>query len=127
MAVVKLLNSKMMPRAGIYDLSEPMRTEDWALEVIRAAKAGALESYIGYQKTADLIAEMTGIPIAVNRGQTGIKDGDTMLIAALNYRPDAPTKGAPVREEDFEFFKAQFWEHAPTLGERMLKVIKDSE
>lgn len=31
------------------------------------------------------------------------------VIAALNYRVDAPTKGAPVNERDFEFFQASYW------------------
>lgn len=49
-----------------------------------------------------------------------------MLIAVLNYRPDAPTKGAPVNEEDFEFLGAEFWEEPAAIGERILKVIADN-
>lgn len=100
---VKLMNSKMMPAEGIYELK---RIEaDEFTDLVRKSNSD-LESYIGYQQTAELISRMSGIKIPVNRSATPIADGDVMLIAALNYRPDAPTKGAPVNESDFEFFIA---------------------
>lgn len=103
----RLMNSAMMPAPGNYRLREVDVTE-FAQAVNRAQAAGALESYVGYPQTADLIARLSGVPILVSREQTPVFDGDVLLICRLRYRvADPKTKGEPVAE-DFQYFICEY-------------------
>ena len=100
---ILLVNSAMMPQPGLYSMSSITRRE-FINEVIRAHDNHQLESYIGYRQNAELIYKWTGIQVAVNRSETRINEGDTMLVMKLKYRPSSDSKGRHVREDDFEFY-----------------------
>lgn len=101
---ILLMNSAMMPAPGKYELARLSKDE-----FCRGVKqAGNLHSYIGYPQNAELIEQWTGVTITVNRGQTDIRPGETMLIMKLKYRADNGTKGKPVDDDDFEFFACTY-------------------
>ena len=105
--LVRLLNSAMMPRHGWYDY-RPCQSDTFVTAVKNAHAAGALRSYIGYEQTAKMIEDMTGVPIPVSREQTPVNVGDMLLICKLAYRVGDPkTKGQPM-PADFEFGVAHF-------------------
>ena len=99
--MIKLMNSAMMPQAGQYKL---VQLSQWQF-VDALRRAGAVDSYVGYPQTAAFVERISGVGGAVSRRQTGLEDGERVLVVKLAYRPqDANTKGAPVNEEDYEFF-----------------------
>lgn len=100
------MNSAMMPREGFYNLVQITRDE-FAAILIEAAHSNQLASYIGYQQNADLIKKMTGIGVPIVYEKTEVRDGDTLLCMTLKYRKGR-NKGAPVDEDDFEYFLAQY-------------------
>lgn len=105
-----LMNSAMMPQPGQYRMYRIDRN-NFAGRLREAHGTGVLVSYIGYQQTAEFITKITGVPVEVNRTETKLQDGDFILVCKLKYRVDARTKGAPVDEDDFEFFRATYSEN----------------
>ena len=101
------MNSAMMPSEGTYTLTR-IDAERFAHFI--KENAPNLESYIGYQSTADHIYSLTGVRVPVIREQTSIADGDTILICKLKYRAqDISMKGsrdaqAALTPDDFEYF-----------------------
>lgn len=96
----------MMPREGNYRLWRLTPTE-FGAHVRDAHREGTLRSYIGYQQTADLVARLAGVPIAVSRDSTLVEDGDKLLICRLRYRVAPGSKGEQ-QPEDFEFFACAY-------------------
>lgn len=109
MRKVKLLNSAMMPKEGIYTLKRISKKEFCNL-LVQAQKDGILESYIGYQDNINLIAEWTGITVPFSRANTTVEDRDILLIMKLARRMGDPSmKGKfSFGEGDFEFFRAEY-------------------
>lgn len=105
--MVRLLNSSMMPKAGIYSM-ESITVAQFCDILVDAYENQKLDSYIGYQQNADLIEKLTGIRPAINRNNTILENGDTILIMKLGYR--ANNKRGQVDENDFEFFEASYQE-----------------
>lgn len=97
----------MMPTEGKYTLRK-ITKQQFAAAVIAAVSAGQLNSLIGYPQNIEILREMTGCDIPLNRGQVNFQDGDTALIMRLSYRPGAHTKGQKVNPEDFEYFRAEY-------------------
>jgi len=108
---VRLLNSAMMPREGIYKMKR-INKHQFCEILINAHREGNLDSYIGYQDNLELIKKWTGITLPFRRDTTGIEDGDILLIMKLNKRMGDPTLKGKVQfcEEDFEFFIAEYKE-----------------
>ena len=105
--MIHLMNSAMMPSDGHYFLYQ-ISPRQFATAVANAHHEGHLKSYIGYEQTASMISDLSGVPVEVNREQTVLETGDEMLIARLRYRVANPgTKGQPV-PEDFEFFRCLY-------------------
>jgi len=103
--VIKLMNSAMMPTEGHYQLSRLSR--DMFVSILR--DAGQCDSYVGYEQTAQFVERISGVKVEVSRRQTTFADGDRALIVRLAYRvPDATTKGAPVDENEYEFFLVRY-------------------
>jgi len=100
--MIRLLNSAMMPAEGTY------RLRRCSIAAFAELLQQDFVSYIGYPQTADFVARVIGRECPVNRQQTTLEDGDVLAIIRLKYRPDAPTKGAQVNEDDFEFFVADY-------------------
>lgn len=103
--MVRLLNSSMMPKAGIYKMKSITITEFCDI-LVDAYSNGELDSYIGYQQNANIIEKLTGIRPVINRDNTILEDGDTLLIMKLGYR--ASNKRGQVDENDFEYFQASY-------------------
>ena len=112
---VLLLNSAMMPvLSGTYRV-EGLTRKGFVTAVRSAHADGLLESYIGYEQTANLISEWTDIDIPLNRSKTSVIDGQTMLVMRLKYRPNAETKGALVQASNFEFARITYTESEEEL------------
>lgn len=107
--MIRLMNAAVMPREGNYALRRLTPAEFAAL--VQDAHAGqALASYIGYPNAADVLSELCGVPIPLNRESTPVEDGDTLLIARLVYRVDNPAAKGQVKATvaDYEFFIARY-------------------
>ena len=106
--MIKLMNSAMMPREGDY-YNRRLTLEEFAKEVKNAHENGTLESFIGYESTAAIIKQISGVPITISRAQTTIEHDDVLLIAKLKYRVNPGEKGiSQPGIEDFEFFRCKF-------------------
>lgn len=106
--MVKLTNSAVMPQHGVYRARQ-ITKEEFVSLVQRAHAEGTLESYIGYPQNVELIRKWAGVDVALNRAETRLEDGDVMLVMKLRYRvADPSAKGAPVGEDDFEFYVVEY-------------------
>lgn len=105
----KLMNSAMMPREGLYRCRR-ITPEDFGRLVAEAAASGGIESYIGYEATADIVELLSGYRPEVSRANTNVEPGDIMLVARLKYRAENPKAKHMLRPEigDFEFFVVQY-------------------
>jgi prepilin-type N-terminal cleavage/methylation domain-containing protein len=119
---VLLLNSAVMTKEGEYK-AKKISFEEFKRELKRAIEAGTLESYIGYQETAEVLAEATQVKIPVNRGMANIQDGDVMLVAKLTRRVNPTDKGnVKPSIEDFEFMKVEY--KAPSKREKGFTLVE---
>lgn len=100
------MNSGMMPSPGIYSI-QPITPEEYADAVKSAIDSGEWASSIGYPDNIRIIRELTGFEIPINREETELQPGDTMLIMRLRYRVQG-YKNFPVSLGDFDFFRATF-------------------
>lgn len=104
-----VMNSAMMPAPGVYDCRE-ITPAQFFLKVAEAHFAGRLQSHIAYPQNRDMIERMTGIRLELSRTDTRIENGDELLMMKVKYRPQG-VKGAPIPDEDFEFFRATYRKH----------------
>ena len=105
--MIRLLNSAMMPTEGVYRLSK-INKEEFVTILQKAVNENQLESYIGYPQNIELLKQWSGLDIPLNRKETVVEDGDTLLIMKLNYRPEAGSKGLDVNDSSFLFYRAEF-------------------
>ena len=107
--MIKLMNSAIMPRSGDF-YNREIGLEQFAEEVRVADETDTLDSYIGYQTTADIIEEISGVKVGISRAQTKVEHGDVLLIIKLKYRlGDPKLKGITQPTiDDFEFFRCGF-------------------
>jgi hypothetical protein len=106
---VKLMNSAMMPKDGIY-LRESISEDKFFQELIDAYNRGVLESYIGYPQNAEYIFRKTGIRVPINRAEADLRSGDKALVMKLKYRVADPTaKGQPVDVSQYEYCRVRYW------------------
>jgi len=105
--MIHVMNAASMPLEGTYTIKR-IDKETFLSALCAAYGDGALSSSIGYQQNADYIRKRTGITLPLSRQETTIQDGDRLLIMKLRYRVDGLPKGAPVDENDFEFFWCEF-------------------
>jgi len=103
-----LMNSAVITKNGTYVAREI--TPDEARDIVRKfQELGEIISYVGYEQTAEYMARTLGIDVPLNRGQVDLQKGDIMLVCKLKYRVANPaTKGAPVREDDFEWMEVMY-------------------
>ena len=98
---MKLLNSAMMPREGLYVMKR-ISFEEFKAVLKASYERDSIDSYIGYQQNIDLINKWTGIKLETNRDQTVLEDTDSFLVMKLKYRVSDPnSKGAKVNENSF--------------------------
>lgn len=108
--MVKLMNSAMMPSPQFLYRPRLLSRDEFALLVRAAHERGELESYIGYEATADHIAKVSGIAVPLSRAETRVRAGDVMLVCKLRYRLANPGEKASaaaqaaIRDEDYEYW-----------------------
>lgn len=107
--MIKLMNSAMMPKPGIYTLEKID-----AYEFCNILKHNEFESYIGYEETADFVKRLTGLDIKVSREETTLKDGDMMLIVKLPYRVKNVKDKGSLSPNFYEFYKSTY--KSPSKG-----------
>lgn len=105
--MIHVVNSAVMPLEGTYTMKR-IDEKTFFNALIAACGDGVLSSSIGYQQNVDYIRKKIGISLFTTREETKIQDGDMLLIMKLKYRVDGLPKGAPVDENDFEFFWCEF-------------------
>jgi len=105
--MIHVMNAASMPLEGTYTLKR-ITYEEFFFELKMADRYGVLLSSVGYPQNLDFIKKYSGITLPLSRQETKIKDGDKLLIMKLRYRVDGLPKGAPVDENDFEFFECEF-------------------
>jgi hypothetical protein len=101
----RLLNSAMMPKPGTYHLTR-IEISEFSDLLVEAYSENSLISYIGYPQNIQIIQDITGIHLTLNRKNTELNDGDTILIMKLNYRPD--NKRGQVDRNSFEYFVGDY-------------------
>lgn len=99
--MIRLLNSAMMPKVGIYKMKE-IEKDNFFQHVKDAASRGELSHNIGYQQNVDIINSETGLSLVANRDRTELQDGDTILSMTLSYR--SFKKGEIVNVDDFKYY-----------------------
>ena len=105
--MIHVMNAAMMPLEGTYQMKR-IDEKTFFNALIAACGDGVLSSSLGYQQNVDYIRKKTGLSFFTTRAETKIQDGDRLLIMKLRYRVDGLPKGAPVDENDFEFFWCEF-------------------
>lgn len=105
--MLKLVNSAMMPVAGMYRMT--MLTESEFAERLRAAQ---FESFIGYETTATHVQQIAGVHVPVSRAETTLRSGDTMLVCRLNFRLANPKMKADrnyvPQRSDYEYCAVEY-------------------
>lgn len=99
---VYLINSSVITSDGLYSLDTI-----GAVQFVSELKETDFISTIGYQETADLVADMIGKPVPVSREQITMKTGDVAYVVKLKYRINDPkTKGqVSYSSMDYQFQK----------------------
>lgn len=107
--MIKLMNAAVMPRAGVYRVSELS-----ASEFADALKSEEFQSFVGYDSTAKHIESIAGVSVPVCRDQAAVEDGDRMLVCRLKARLSDPTKKADKNyvpaPEDYEYLLVVYQE-----------------
>jgi hypothetical protein len=80
-----VLNSAVITAPGRYEYR--LLTADQAREW---AKAGAFNSTIGYEQTAEALGQILGCPVAVNRTTIQMTPGDEAIVFRLALPPGTP-------------------------------------
>ena len=105
---VLLVNSAMMPALTGSYIAEELTKDEFVKAVQEAEADGILESYIGYDQTAEQVSKWTGMDIPINRTRAEINDLDIMLVIRLKFRPGLNTKGLKIDPADFEFARVYY-------------------
>lgn len=79
-----LLNSAVITSPGTYDyrLVTPAQAKEWS--------SGGFRSTIGYEQTAEALAQILGSPVAVDRTMIQMQPGDEALVFRLALPPGTP-------------------------------------
>ena len=93
MSRIIVMNSAMMPNDGTY-VCKYVDSETFKKAFHKAyEKSKSFESTIGYQETADLLTELLGVEVPMNRVNTALKSGDIMFVVRSTQRFDPDKKG----------------------------------
>ena len=111
--MIRLMNSAMMPRPGVYKCLE-INKEDFVRQVQAARKQGTLRNYVGYDNTIDYVNKICSFKgkdkLAVSREETFLENEDVLLVIKLKYRiKDASDKGKmKPNEDDYVFYEVKY-------------------
>jgi len=98
---ITLLNAAILTAYGTFDYK--LVTLEEARQIVRGA--GEVQSAIGHSSTAETLAELLEIPVAVNRIQYLQRTGEAALIFRLKQR--AP-EGKVLNREEIEEIGYEF-------------------
>jgi len=95
---IKLLNA--LPIAALQITPATLVVREIKPEEV--PKNARYESYIGHPATAQLLSQLIGQEIPVNRGEAKLMPGDTILVVVLNKRVQGDVQQISVN--DLRFF-----------------------
>jgi hypothetical protein len=95
-----LLNAFVIPKKPMVIVTMPTNVENIKLIV---QKAKTIQSYIGHESTAQLLSQILGIPVPVNRSEYEPKVGDIAIVVRLRKRLQTPQDLKDINLEDLEF------------------------
>jgi hypothetical protein len=100
-----LLNSAVITDFGTYQYTQltAEQARSWY-------KAGPVTSTIGYQETADALAELLGEPVAVNRLTVKMQPGDEALVFRIVLPLGYPRTDLRDKGQIRNVIQAGFWE-----------------
>jgi hypothetical protein len=102
---ITILNSANMPSDGIYNKKTISKNQ--FIELIQDAEV--IHSSVGYESVAELIKELTGVAVDVNRDLTFINNGSSIVGCTLGYRLNPKNKGfTEPNEDDYIYFIAEY-------------------
>ncbi len=95
-----IINAAMIPNPGTFRYHNIAAEEAaaWLREHGRWAV-----SYVGYPQTAEHIAVLSGVHVALNRAKTAMDVGDEALVVKLAYRVANPATKGQLQPEDWEY------------------------
>jgi hypothetical protein len=108
--MIKLMNSAMMPREGLYSCRAITPQE--AKNLFQKNTKAGFKSHIGYPNTCRVLSKLFEVSVPLSRESTEIKQGDVIIAVRLPYRIDPDEKkGRKHGEalEDYEFFEVRFF------------------
>lgn len=106
------MNSSMMPQDGYYRRVR-INQEDFVTAV---QTADEIISYIGYNVVADLIYQITGVDVPVNRSEISVLDDNSIIyVMKLEYRLADPKLKGRINPplEWYEFFREEYSRNIP--------------
>lgn len=105
--MLKIYSSKVVPSPGVYRVSHVDLDE--AREIIDTYRQTGIESYVGYDSTADFARRMLGIQIHKNKSSDpGLKVGDVILVIKIRGRMSFDEKiHLSPSDSDYEFAKIE--------------------
>lgn len=95
MSALALLNTSILTAPGMFNL-QPVSLDE-ALEIVSAADT--IDSAIGHASTAQILTELLGRKVAVNRQQFHQQIGQRALVFKLKGRPE---EGQILTREEIE-------------------------
>lgn len=82
--MITILNTSILTSFGLYKY-EPVKLETIATQL----QAGlSYQSAVGHQSTADILTELLGVPVPMNRIEYKQEAGDVALVFKLKGRPE---------------------------------------
>lgn len=97
--MITILNTSILTTYGLFEYC-PL-----SLEEAKTFVSTGFQSAIGHQSTAEILTELLGIEIPVNRIEYRQQAGDSAIIFKLNGRPP---EGAILSKEDLERIGFEF-------------------
>ncbi len=117
MKTTHILSNAVMSAAGCYSLTE-IAPNDFFNKIHKQREEDPegffLTSWIGYRKTAEIIAEKTGWKPPLCGSVAKIEHGDRLLIMQLrDCSPEAGSPGMSAKPHDFNYFEGFYIERKP--------------
>lgn len=83
-AKLYFLNSSILTSFGVFRYNEIQVRE--GVYLLQQTPSECIESAIGHQATAEVLSELLGVPVPVNRIQIAMERGDQAIVFKLKQR-----------------------------------------